>query len=133
MGAWGFGSFDNDDALDWVNDFECSGVVAVDQALTQVCELADDEYLEAPEASNAIAAAEFVAAARDHNLSRLPEEALAVFTRLKLPLDGTPLLDKARRAVERVLRQSELEELWDESSDADAWRNDLERLLARLK
>lgn len=63
MGAWGSGSFENDDALDWLTDF-CDdpdkGLIA--DALTTVAEMDDSEYLEAPDCCVAIAAAEIVAA-----------------------------------------------------------------------
>ena len=57
MGACGCGSFENDDAADWVYEFESSGVVAAASALEHVSSIVEDEYLETPEASAAIAAA----------------------------------------------------------------------------
>lgn len=61
MGAWGSGSFDNDDALDWVNDLEGSkGTAVIEFALQAV--LDESDYLEAPECSAALCAAEVVAA-----------------------------------------------------------------------
>ena len=54
MGAWGRGSFDNDDAADWVYEFERDGAAAVASALRQAAALGEDDYLEAPEASQAI-------------------------------------------------------------------------------
>jgi Domain of unknown function (DUF4259) len=65
MGAWGHGSFENDDAADWVHEFELQGASAVVPAQESVSKIPEDEYLEAPEASVAIAAAEIVAAARE--------------------------------------------------------------------
>ena len=62
MGAWGFGSFDNDDAADFLADATESGDLSlVRGALDNV--LTSTEYVEAPDASQAIAAAEIVAAA----------------------------------------------------------------------
>ncbi len=62
MGAWGTGSFDNDDAADLLTE------VTGDGDLSLVREVFDNvptstEYVEAPDASQAIAAAEIVAAA----------------------------------------------------------------------
>src|SRR5215468_1909995 len=69
MGAWGHGSFENDDAADWVHEFELQGASAVVSALEYISRFPEEEYLEAPGASVAIAAAEIVAAARDSDLS----------------------------------------------------------------
>jgi hypothetical protein len=112
MGAWGCGSFENDDAADWVYELGSSGVAAVASALEQVSSVAEDEYLEAAEASAAIAAAEIVAAARDGHLSTLSETAREAFVRHRESLIASHLSEPARRAVERIRRQSELKELW---------------------
>lgn len=79
MGARGCGSFENDDAADWVYELESGGVAAVASALEQVSSVAEDEYLEAHEASAAMAAAEIVAAGRDGDLSKLSETAREAF------------------------------------------------------
>ena len=73
MGAWGTGSFDNDDALDFVVRLEREGETSIRAAFEDVTGLDAGDYLEAPEASSAIAAGEVVAAARDGDVSRLPE------------------------------------------------------------
>jgi hypothetical protein len=51
MGAWGHGGFENDDAADWVHEFELQGASAVVPALEYVSKLPEDEYLDTPEAS----------------------------------------------------------------------------------
>jgi Domain of unknown function (DUF4259) len=79
MGEWGCGSFENDDAGDWAYELESSGVAAVASALEQVSGVAEDEYLEAHEASAAIAVDEIVAAARDGDLSKLSETACEAY------------------------------------------------------
>ena len=98
MGAWGCGSFENDDAVDWVYEFESSGVAAVASALEHVSSIAEDEYLEAPEASAAIAAAEIVAAAQDGDLSKLSETAREAFDRHREPLIASHLSEFARHS-----------------------------------
>jgi len=48
---------------------------------------------------------------------------------------GTPEEDRirdARRAAERVLKDSELKELWDETADSSLWKEVVEELLRRL-
>jgi hypothetical protein len=132
MGAWGRGSFDNDDAADWVYEFERDGVAAVASALQHAAGLSEGDYLEAPEAAQAIAAAEIVAAARDGDLSRLSAPARDAFPGRQQAVAGANLSELAEQTVERVLRRSELKDLWDEADDGEAWSQDIADLLARL-
>jgi Domain of unknown function (DUF4259)/Immunity protein 26 len=135
MGAWGTGSFENDDALDFVVTLEREGLAAIDAALERVAGLGVRDYLEAPDASFAIAAGEILAAARDGDVSRLPEAAQNWLDGRADGLASPALLALARRSVERVLQQSELKDLWEEG-DADgqseAWSNGVRALVTRL-
>lgn len=133
MGAWGSNSFENDYAADWVYEFEASGVAAIMSALDRVSNLASDEYLEAPEASIAIAAAEIVAAAGDEDLSRLSESAREALAKHKSAFAGLSLSGKAKSAVERVLAQSELRELWEEGEGGEMWLDAIAKLRERLQ
>jgi hypothetical protein len=132
MGAWGHGSFENDSALDWVkNAFKPGGAAAVEAALRYAVESAEDAYLDVDEASAVVAAAEFVAAARDGDLSKLGT-ARNDFATHRQSLTSPHLLPLANRALERVLRKSELQELWAEGQDK-SWFNAMTNLLARLR
>ena len=133
MGAWGYASFDNDDAADWVYEFETSGGAAVVSALRRVSELADDKYLDASEATTALAAAEIVAAAHDGDLSKLSDTARNAFAAHRQSLTRSLDVAAARGVVERILRQSELKELWEELDETQNWLNDVNSLLARLR
>jgi hypothetical protein len=130
MGAWGAGSFENDDAMDWVIGLaERSRDAVLREALTPVA-TADDRYLEAPDCSIAIAAAEAVAAARGHPNVALPAE-VAGWVRNK-PEVTADLVVLARSAVDRIAGKSELRDLWNESDSAEAWRAAMTDLRARL-
>jgi len=60
MGAWGVLAFDNDEANDWAYDLvEADDLSLVESAFDMVA--AADDYLEAPDASNALAACEVLA------------------------------------------------------------------------
>jgi hypothetical protein len=132
MGAWGHGSFENDSALDWMeNAFKPGGAAAVEEALRSAAESAEDAYLDVDEASAVVAAAEFVAAARDSDLSKLGT-AQSDFAAHRQSLSSPHLLPLARQALERVLRQSELQELWTEGRDK-SWLNEMNNLSARLR
>jgi hypothetical protein len=129
MGAWGTGHFDNDDACDFAGELgESPSWDRVRQALNGA--IASD-YLEAPDASNALAAAAIVAAARSGSADALPEDFQALPRALgALPQDLTSV---ALKAVQRVATNSELAELWAESDDNNEWRAELAALEAGLK
>ena len=135
MGAWGTGSFDNDDALDFVVRLEHEGRAVIRSALEEVTKLDTGDYLEAPEASAAIAASEVLAAARDGQISRLPQAAQDWLDGHRSRLATPALITLGHRAVERVLTQSELKELWEEGGDeaqSKAWEEGVRELVARL-
>lgn len=131
MGAWGYNSFENDAAGDWVGDLVDGGDgAAIEEALAAVIE-AGDEYLEAPECSAAIAAAEVVAALHGHAAADLPDEVTTWLTGRERP-DAT-LLERARIAVDAVRNGSELQELWEEQGDAlQVWLGAIDDLRRRL-
>ena len=133
MGAWGAGSFDNDDAADWLAEFcDDPNEGALSGALTTVAEADAEEYLEAPECSFGLAAAEFVAALKGAPSSDMPDEARACLA--KLTVKANPgLVSLALRAVERIRTNSELRELWDELEDPGEWYAAVGDLEARLK
>jgi len=131
MGAWGEGIFENDAAGDWLDQLVESGKAnAIDKALSFAIK-AKPGYLEADEASAALAAVEVIAAARGHRHSDLPDE-------VKEWLAGSGYVPTAEtvasgiRAAERVRDDSELEELWDEGDELAAWKRGVSSLLNRL-
>lgn len=131
MGSWGFGNFENDDAADWAADLAEMGEAAlIDEAFERVLD-AKSDFIEAPDASCALAAAEVVAALQGKPGHDLPEE-------LRTWIEGKPslmgeVLKKAREAVAAVRKESELRDLWEESDGLEDWEpivTDLERRLA---
>jgi len=135
MGAWSHESFGNDDACDWAAQLdEYDDLSLVEATLDAALEAGDDE-LEAPEASEAIAAAEVVARLQGNPgaAEDLPEELGAWVERIQL-LPSADLAAKARRALDRVLAgPSELMELWDESGEAEAWQAAVRELKGRIR
>lgn len=134
MGTWGIGSFENDDAADFMIDLLDSGDLSlVREVLDNV--LTSTEYVEAPDATLAIVAAEIVAAARGRStLAAQQEEGLADWlARLRPPVDDD-LLRQARDALTRVLAEnSELRELWEETDDAHDWQAVVAELRSHLE
>ena len=74
MGAWGVGHFDNDDAGDWVWELEDTGTASPVTAAFAAVE-AEANYLEAPDACIALAAAEVVAAWAGNPAAETPDTA----------------------------------------------------------
>jgi hypothetical protein len=130
MGAWSHTSFGNDDALDFITEVEEDGEPAIANAFEVVNFLKPDDYLEAPDASVALAAAELVAARRGKPPADFPPQAAEVVARIN---DHRTLSEGAVKAVKRVLDYSELKDLWAESQEFDKWRADVHDLLERLK
>ena len=128
MGAWGYLPFENDDALDWLDGLNGGGAEVIRVALTSPGE----GYLEEPEGSVAIAAAEITSASQGSPGSDLPEDAGAWLSAHGEEL-GAEDVELALQAVERVAgEESELAELWDDADEPE-WRESLADLSERLR
>ncbi len=131
MGAWGTGPFDNDDAADLLGELQTEGVGLLRETLEEVTALGPDGYLEAPAASRAIGAAEIVAASRGSAAPDLPPS-----TAQWIATSGSSddeLVALSAEAVNRVLTNSELKDLWAETPDSASWSDRLSDLSARLR
>lgn len=130
MGAWGYSTFENDDALDWAaaleEDSDARRLTAAFEAVIQ-----NQEYLESFDCSAALAAAEVVAACRGRAADSLPEEILAFLDRVEKS-SVQSLRENALTAIERVRSQSELQELWQEADLLADWTAAVDALRARL-
>ncbi len=133
MGAWGTGSFENDAARDWfylVEEAVEPGLViasALDAAL------AEAGYLELDSAYAAVAAAELSASCAGEAPDELPDH-IRRWVREHPHEPHASEIEHAVHAVERVRRESELRELWDEETGSDnSWLRAVDDLVARLK
>src|SRR5262245_36719927 len=99
MGAWETGSFDNDDALDWLVELsESSDLALIAQALHPE---EFEGYLEAAECAKILCAGEVLAALHGKPAKDLPDE-LVEWKAANAKLDPTPYLAEAIRKVNRV-------------------------------
>lgn len=129
MGAWGNGSFENDDAADWLAHLATVTPADLTKVLAQAAD--HPEYLEGPEASVAVAAAEVVAAVSGSPAPAGPKE--IVEWAKKNPQVATPEIKAlAVRALERVRRNSELKDLWMEADGLNDWIAVIRELQERL-
>jgi hypothetical protein len=130
-GAWGEGSFDNDDALDWAA--ACAAAKSAAPVRETLERALRAKYLEAPEGSSAIAAAEVVAAAKGKANPKLPAP-LAAWTKRQPARALSQLAPLASRVLIRVRhpKQSELRALWAEGDPAK-WLAAIADLESRLR
>ncbi|WP_284991658.1 DUF4259 domain-containing protein [Arthrobacter sp. efr-133-TYG-120] len=113
-----------DEAMDWLDELEAGGSEVVRSALTN----ADGDYVEAPEASVAIAAAEVTSTSQ----GGLPVTVSSWVAAHDAEL-GPEDVELALQAVVRVAGEdSELAELWDDADEPE-WRESLEDLTERLR
>jgi hypothetical protein len=130
VGAWGTGSFENDDAANWIGKL---GTITPDDLTKVLVQAADDPaYLEAPAASAAVAAGEVVAALNGAPAEGAPVE-IASWAK-KHPQAFSPELKAlAMRTLERVRKNSELKDLWMEADGLNDWIGAMRELQGRLE
>ncbi len=118
MGAWGIGNFDNDTAMDWLQEFhEQPTEAALSEVFSNVTE--NDEFIDADEGSMLLVAAEIIAAIKSRKNNDYPDE-VRLFDEIKVQND---LSDKALKAIDMVSQSddSELKQLWQETEDFGRW------------
>ncbi len=131
MGFWGVSNFDNDDAVDWINDLISSPNTRLIPYSFKLITDNGGEFLEATDCSNALVAAEVVAALKGFPAPRMPVD-------LEVWIEGRPVPDPewvqlAIQAVTGIRTSSQLQQVWDDAGYAVHWRTVVDNLLARLK
>ena len=127
------GTFEHDDVADWLAGFETDGAAAIEAALTHINEMEKDDFIEGSDAAFALAAAELVAAARDEDFARLPKSIHAALEGHEDAINAAKLTSAARKAVSRVLRNSELKDQAEEEGEGEEWSESVGELLERLR
>lgn len=109
MGAWGNGSFDNDDAADFLADVTDGADLALVREIFATV-LGAEDYLEAPDASQAIAGAEIVAAAAGRPTpAAQEEEELSEWLGRVRPTADPDLIRQAVQVLDRVVGENSRE------------------------
>lgn len=134
MGAWGILAFDNDDANDWAFGLDDVSDLSLVETAFEVVEDTDD-YLEAPEASNALAACEVLARLQGRpGYKNAYTEKVDEWVAAHPLKPSAALLARANAVIDRILGdKSELRELWDDSPEDDKWLASVEELRQRLQ
>ena len=128
MGAWGSGSFENDAALDWAA--EVRSIEDVHKPFERL-KVDDSSYVDVDLASEVVAAAETVAMLMGRKSPDFPDN---LAERLSGELDSN-VYHQARSAVMKVMRNSELADLWAEGvaeGEANEWLAAMTGLIDRL-
>ncbi len=135
MPGWGTGSFENEDAQSFLGRLKSLGSEDLKSILSRAAD--GEDYLEAPESSVAVAAAEvvaaLVAAATDETASVATPRQIFDWISKNQASAPADLADLARRAVDRVRTNSELKDLWLEAEGLNEWSAALRDLKERLK
>lgn len=127
MGAWGAGNFENDDALDFLAEID--GPTILESAF-QALPPAGEGEVDATDACRVLAAAEIVAAMMGRPSADCPAKLTPRLKELGKPTGE--LIELARRGVSRVLFDSELLDLWNESDSREDWNVVVTDLIERL-
>jgi MoxR-like ATPase len=96
--------------------------------------VANQEYLEAPEASMAVAAAAVVASILDGKFDAIPEDARSSVEQL---VSERAIAEEFRKPILKVLERvlaanSELKELWAETDELSDWEKTLQDIRDRI-
>ena len=133
MGAWGYGNFSNDAALDWLGDtVDSNDPDRIAQAIDQISNMPEDDDLEDDICCAALAAIEFLATAQAQPASDFPEQGIQFMHAHSIGV--TPeLIAKAVRVIARIRDASELSELYATSGKTVEWMKVLDDLLDRVQ
>jgi hypothetical protein len=130
--TWGAQPFDNDIAVNWLNELKLTGADSILAAFRRVNQ--EKAMVQADACTAAIAAAAIVAAARDGGSTLLPGEAVAWLQKTQFK-PNDELATEAHSAVTTCRRaaRSELYMRWMAMQDAPTWLDSVKELLKRLE
>jgi hypothetical protein len=133
MGAWGVEAFENDQALDWVWMLEkVNDNSLLIKALDTVNNLPAGEYMDGDYGREATAAAEIVAALKGSPLKVLPAN-VKTWLANNPNVNNPDLTPQCLSAIDRILTEGELVELWADSNHNKEWHAYMADLKSRLK
>ncbi len=131
MEPFGYESFENNEAVEWLEELlESDDLALIQSSLHSAAEHTGDS-VGLVDARRALAAAETVAVWHGHAGEGAPLEVLDWVAQQETPLPSETL-ELARRAVERVLGGSEMREQWIGIGEIDDWKLAVDDLLQRL-
>ena len=135
MGAWSSDPFGNDTAGDWKYGLDdVDDISLIEETIQKLLDVGD-EYLEAPDAEEAIAAIDTIARLKGRFYAKNAyTESVDAWVAAHPIVPPVPLVAKAQKALDRILSEpSEALELWSESEDFETWKKHIEELKERIK
>lgn len=136
MGAWGHLNFENDTALDFVEELaenEKNGIARLRSAIDIINTTEEAAFLDSDLCAEALAAIEFIAAAKGNMAEDFPEDAEEWFQANKTNLLSIRnIIAQSKQAIDRIKHNSELKELWEESEELEEWNKVLDDLNTRI-
>lgn len=134
MGAWDHSNFGNDAAHDFVFEVTEQGMDKIIHAIKTAAECPEDESLDSDEANEALAAIEFIAAAKGKMAEDFPENAEDWLAgKDSSELKTADLIGDSEKALARIKSNSELKQLWEETEHYNAWVKVVNDLETRIK
>jgi len=141
MGTWGVLNFENDGAADFAHEVMENGKGTIKTSIEAIINSGTgDDNPEAPECEEALAAIEFIAAAKGNPSSDCAPEVLdwiksndVLNFRSGLFRKKVNIEDLARTAIDRISTDSEMKELWEDSDEYDEWQKVVLDLKERIK
>ena len=132
MGTWGYRTFEDDTACDWLYDLEQEGTDLLARSLSPDND--GDDYLDSDDGIAILAAAEIIYGVLNGPREGLPDEALNWINANKTA-DVACFKPLCEGRLGRVLsEQSELRQLWEENADEfENWKTNVEFLRDALK
>lgn len=130
MGVWSHEPFGNDTANDWAYGLEETTDLSYVEATLDKVLSQGEEYLEAPDAEEAVGAIEVLAKllGRGSQPDSYTKKVDAWVSKVALR-PSQSLLEKAQRVIACILSDdSELLDLWGDSESSEEWRASMEKL-----
>ena len=131
MGTWSSAPFGNDTAKDWALHLEASQGAALVSDTIQRC-LKEKSQVDAAVAAETIAAATVIAAAAYEPVRGVSAD-IKSWIRLQGFVPTKKLVNESRRAVKRVMKDSELRDLWEESDGLEEWSRATRKVVDKLQ
>lgn len=134
MGAWDHSNFGNDAAHDFVIEVTEQGMEKIIHAIRTAAECPEDESLDSDEANEALAAIEFIAAAKGKMAEDFPENAEDWLAGKNVSeITSADVISVSEKALARIKAgNSDLKELWQESGHFNDWIKVVDNLQSRI-
>jgi hypothetical protein len=130
LGIWGPGSFDSEEAADWVHVFRTDGMAAISDAFSAVNGATD--RLDSASATAALAAAEVLAVALGSPSARQVPAIVDGILKGEQFQSDEALVASAQQAIARVKSDSHLADRWNAVGEPNEWLSNVTELQRRL-